>query len=157
MAFQPAVLELRTVGVTNTVDRAFPGAPFVLQAHHTGGALQPDAGRRFDVHDLPCLATYSGIGCVDSHEPLEDSVETTIDDLLWGTSPELVKGDAIIAYAQVLTEIQDLMYSPANDAIIRDKIDAVLAIVDAAADVLAGDPDLIEIDGLLQAYRNKFE
>jgi Ca-activated chloride channel family protein len=92
-----------------------------------------------------------------THEPLEDSVETTIDDLLWGTSPELVKGDAIIAYAQALAEIQDLMYSPANDAIIRDKIDAVLAIVDAAADVLAGDPDLVEIDDLLDTYRNKFE
>ena len=77
--------------------------------------------------------------------------------LLWGRSPEQLKGDAVIAYALTLAEIQDLMYSPSNDAIIRAKIDAALDVVAAAADVLAGDPELLDIDALLAEYRHKFE
>ena len=88
---------------------------------------------------------------------MSDSVTDTVDELLAGTSLELTKGDAIIAYALALEEIQPLMWSSSNYDEIQGIIDAVRVEVQAAATALGSDPELLEIDALLELYRTKFD
>jgi hypothetical protein len=84
-------------------------------------------------------------------------VTNTVDELLMGTSLEMTKGDAIVAYALALDEIKGLQGSSSNYPEILDIIDDTRAGVQAAALALGGDTELNEIDTLLETYRTKFD
>ena len=88
---------------------------------------------------------------------MTDSTTNTVNELLAGVSPELTKGDAIIAYAKALEEIQPLMWSAADHPAVLEIIDATRTEVQDAAAALGSDPELLEIDSLLETYRTKFD
>jgi Ca-activated chloride channel family protein len=102
------------------------------------------------------------IACTAHHrDPLTfeqrmDTALVTVDDLLQGTSPEMKKGDAIVIYAETLKVIQTMQTSMSNYPAIRDLIDDARDEVQTASAALGGDADLVSIDGLLLAYRAKF-
>jgi hypothetical protein len=79
-----------------------------------------------------------------------DLFQTTIGDLLMGDKQLLLKGDAIVAYAEALKDARDTNAPGAKIAI----LEAALATVQTALAALAGDPDLLEIEGLLTQYRD---
>jgi Ca-activated chloride channel family protein len=85
--------------------------------------------------------------------PLTATYDTTIGELLGGDAALLRKGDAVVAYAEALKAVRETSDSTEQLAI----IDGAIAAVEAAAEVLAGDPDLVEISGLLEQYRALFE
>jgi hypothetical protein len=91
-----------------------------------------------------------------TYEQRVDTAVVTVDDLLQGTSPEMKKGDAIVIYAETLKVIQTLQTSMSNYPAIRDLIDDARDEVQTASAALGGDADLVSIDGLLLAYRAKF-
>ena len=68
--------------------------------------------------------------------------------MLTGTHRHLVKGNAIVACAEAL---RDLQSQPREDR--GATLDAALESVHAALEELGEDPDLLEIEGLLQIYR----
>jgi Ca-activated chloride channel homolog len=85
--------------------------------------------------------------------PLTATFDTTIGELLGDDAALLLKGDAVVAYAEALKAVRDAPNNEEKLAI----LDGAIAAVDAAADVLAGDPDLVEISGLLAQYRAMFD
>jgi Ca-activated chloride channel family protein len=85
--------------------------------------------------------------------PLTATFATTIGELLDADAALLLKGDAVVAYAEALKAVRD----GASDSEALAIIDGAIAAVEAAAEVLAGDPDLVEISGLLDQYRTLFE
>jgi Ca-activated chloride channel family protein len=86
-----------------------------------------------------------------THEPMQTVLETTLGALLDGDTALLRKGDAITAFADALKALKTLSGQAALDL-----IDATLETVGLALDALGEDPDLIEIEGLLETYRQKF-
>ena len=92
-----------------------------------------------------------------TRQPKEATRVITLSEMLDGTTPEMMKGDAIVTYAQALELIQTLYRSSGNDATILGIIDDALAEVNAAASALMDDPELVEISTLLQTYRTQFE
>jgi Ca-activated chloride channel family protein len=84
--------------------------------------------------------------------PMTATFDATLGDLLAADNSLLRKGDAIVAYAEALKQLKELSGQEALDL-----IDATIETVQAAAAVLADDPDLLEIEGLLTAYRARFE
>ena len=85
--------------------------------------------------------------------PATEVLEATIGDLLDGDKLLLLKGDAVVAYAEALKAVRDGVSD--GEALVI--IDGAIAAVESAADVLADDPDLTEIAGLLAEYRQLFE
>ena len=92
-----------------------------------------------------------------TREPRSEEVVVTVDELLAGSDLMLRKGNAIVTYAETLKEIQTLYFSPANNPTIVELIDAAIAEAEAAAEALAGDPDLEEVVGILTLYRGQFD
>ena len=88
--------------------------------------------------------------------PSSETTTDTVGGLLVSTSQQMIKGDAIIRYAQTLKEIQTLMYNPANYTTIVAMIDSAQADVLTASATLGSDSDLNEIAGLLLTYRDVF-
>ncbi|HUT76058.1 MAG TPA: hypothetical protein VM285_00115, partial [Polyangia bacterium] len=86
-----------------------------------------------------------------THEPMDTVLETTLGQLLGGETALLLKGDAVTAFADALKALKTLSGQEALDL-----IDATLEQVQLATDALGDDPDLVEIEGLLETYRNKF-
>jgi len=82
-------------------------------------------------------------------EPASATFTTTVGELLAGDAALLLKGDAVVAYAEALKAVPDAATLAERLAI----VDAALATVGAAAAALAGDPDLLEIASLLTQYR----
>jgi Ca-activated chloride channel family protein len=85
--------------------------------------------------------------------PATAVLETTVGELIAGDTALLRKGDAVVAYAEALKAARQAATSDERLAI----VDAAIAKVDAAAAVLAGDPDLVEISGLLSQLRLLYE
>ncbi len=112
--------------------------------------------------DIP-VSGDEQIECIAHHrdpetwEPRSNSSLSTVSSLLGGTSIEMYKGDAIVAYALALEEIQTLMYSPSDYSEILDIIDSTRDQVQTASTALGGDPELDEVDALLEQYRTKFD
>jgi Ca-activated chloride channel family protein len=82
-----------------------------------------------------------------TREPGEVELSTTLGELLEQDAALLLKGSAVVAYAEALTRLQTLDGQSALDA-----IEATRATVQVAADSLTDDPDLAEIDQLLASY-----
>ena len=80
------------------------------------------------------------------HQKQEDWVQMTLGAMLAAPAPHLAKGQAIVAYAEVLKKAPGL---PAKDA--HAAIDD--AIAKAVAADPGGDPELAEIESLLMKYR----
>jgi Ca-activated chloride channel family protein len=80
-----------------------------------------------------------------------DSLDTTLGDLLEGDNALLLKGDAIVAYAETLKALNDMSGEEALAL-----IDKTLGIIQDAIDALGDDPDLLEIQSLLTQYRKQF-
>jgi Ca-activated chloride channel family protein len=70
-----------------------------------------------------------------TREPLDATLETNLGTLLTGDDALLVKGNAVVAYAQALAD--------------RSLAASALDQVQAAIEVLGADPDLLEIEELL--------
>ncbi len=79
-------------------------------------------------------------------------LKTSIAALSGQDSPLLVKGNAIVAYAEALKELRDMSGDPALAL-----IDETLSTVDAAQQQLQGDADLEEIQDLLATYRSVYD
>ncbi|MCP4602861.1 MAG: VWA domain-containing protein [Proteobacteria bacterium] len=86
-----------------------------------------------------------------TRDPKSDEFEATLDEMLEGKNALLLKGDAIVAYAEALKELRT---SPDETA--GSLIDEVLAKVDSAVNTLPEDLDLAEIRSLLETYRRRF-
>jgi Ca-activated chloride channel family protein len=76
-----------------------------------------------------------------------DELVTTLGDLLEADNSLLLKGNAVVAYAGALKQLRTLEGQAA-----KDLITATRAQVQLAAEALADDPDLAEIDQLLETY-----
>jgi Ca-activated chloride channel family protein len=84
-------------------------------------------------------------------EPLTAELTTTLGELLGGDTAMLVKGHAIVAYAEALKQLRDM-----DDTAAVDLIDETLTIVDSALEILPADQDLLEVQALLDAYKDVF-
>ncbi len=84
---------------------------------------------------------------------MSDEFDTTIGDLLSADAALLLKGDAVVAYAETLKQLRYM--SSGQEAL--DLIDSTITTVQAASAALASDPDLVEIETLMQTYRSLFE
>jgi len=78
--------------------------------------------------------------------------DSTLGDLLAGDNSLLLKGDAIVAYAEALKTLKTIAGAEALEL-----IDTTIEEVQAAEAALADDPDLAEIESLLETYRDHFE
>ncbi|MBW2276389.1 MAG: choice-of-anchor L domain-containing protein [Deltaproteobacteria bacterium] len=85
-------------------------------------------------------------------EPLTATLDTTLGELLGGDTAMLMKGGAIVAYAEALKELRELDGSAATGL-----IDDTIAAVDGALVVLPADGDLLEVKQLLEAYADVFD
>jgi Ca-activated chloride channel family protein len=79
----------------------------------------------------------------------------TVDELLKASDMLLKKGQAIVAYAEALKDVQELMYFTSNYEAIRQILTDALNKVEAAKAALA-DPELDEIATLITTYRSRF-
>jgi Ca-activated chloride channel family protein len=86
-----------------------------------------------------------------TREPRSETLEMNLGMLLTGVDRQLVKGNAIVAYAQALEATQRLRGPEAREA-----LEAALAEVEAALETLGDDQDLREIRDLLTAYIERF-
>ncbi|MDD5309672.1 MAG: VWA domain-containing protein [Deltaproteobacteria bacterium] len=86
-----------------------------------------------------------------TREPKTDETTATVASLLEGTNRSLVKGNAIVAYAEALKTIQQTGPGPAADQVLA----ATLAVVKAADKTLGGDADLGQIEALILILRSK--
>jgi Ca-activated chloride channel family protein len=86
-----------------------------------------------------------------TREQKEDKFESSIGALLDNNNARLLKGNAVVAYAETLKALKSMSGQAAEQ-----RIDETLAVVDAAAKALAGDPDLAEIANLLTKYKEVF-
>lgn len=91
-----------------------------------------------------------------TREQKVDEARFTVAELLAGNSQQLLKGSAVVAYAEALKEVQILMYTRDNYEEILSILEDAQETVTAAADALS-DPELDEIADLLTTYRGKFE
>ena len=80
--------------------------------------------------------------------PLSTTLNTSMAALLAADDALILKGNAIVAYAEALKELKTLTGSDATDL-----IDAVIVKVQTAQTASPGDPDLAEVLNLLQTYR----
>ena len=85
-----------------------------------------------------------------TQEPGEDTITTTIAELLAANADQLKKGTAIVAYAEVLKKLEMLAGEGA-----RAEIDKTIELI-KGVDPDAKDADLQEIIGLLTEYRQMF-
>lgn len=86
-----------------------------------------------------------------TREPSSTELTTTLGDLLADDDATLLKGSAVVAYAEALEQLQTLEGQAALDL-----IEATRAQVQAAGEALDADPDLAEIDQLLDRYSQLF-
>jgi hypothetical protein len=115
--------------------------------HQIVGSCDPEVvGLEDEVHVV--AQYYTPLTLVEQSA----SFDTTLGDLLAGDSSLLLKGDAIVAYAEALKDLKSMSGTEAVDL-----IDATIALVQTAKAALADDPDLAEIEDLLVTYRNYFE
>jgi len=84
-----------------------------------------------------------------THEAKSSTFTKTVNEMLAAPSEQLLKGDAIVAYAEALKQIDGLMYSQPEEALAVCQ--AALAKVTAAQLVL-NDVELAEIVELLAKY-----
>lgn len=105
-------------------------------------AVSPDATIRV-------VASYT---TVDTHEKASSVFEVPISTLLDTPSPRLLKGNAVVAYAECLKEVRSVAHGEALPL-----IDNALDAADTALSALPEDRDLAEIQELLVAYRRVFE
>ncbi len=87
-----------------------------------------------------------------TREVQSDEYASTLGELLDGERGLLLKGDAVVAYAETLKELRTQTGSEALQHI-DDTVDAI----DRAAAVLGDDADLMEIAALLSTYRGRFD
>ncbi len=76
----------------------------------------------------------------------------TLQELLDANAERLVKGSAVVAYAEALAQLADLDGQAATDL-----IDETRVVIQAASDELGADSELAEIDSLLAEYYVQFE
>ena len=76
---------------------------------------------------------------------------STMDKLLAGDIKLLKKGEAVVAYAEALKDVQALSGKSA-----QARIDDAIAVIEGSQKSLPADADLQEIAALLQAYRKVF-
>jgi Ca-activated chloride channel family protein len=81
-----------------------------------------------------------------------DVLETTLGELLAEDKQMLVKGNAVVAYAETLKKLKDLPC-----AACLDRIDETVDLIEQASADLGGDDELDEIAELLLTYRAVFE
>ena len=86
-----------------------------------------------------------------TREEREDALETTLSTLLEQDDALLLKGDAIVAYADALSDVMEM-----SDSAAAERIDLAIEDAEAALAALGGDPDLVEIRDLLVTYRASF-
>lgn len=86
--------------------------------------------------------------------PEHDSVAMAISDMLAGDISELIKGDAIVAYAEALKVVADKYNTEPFAAL--DAVDAARVQVNQAYQTLT-DGELLEIRGLLDTLRNSLQ
>jgi len=84
--------------------------------------------------------------------PRSDSFETTLGELLEARGEMLLKGNAIVAYAQALDRLRGMYASEEAHQVIDD----AMAEIEAARSALGTDPDLDEIAAYLNRYREFF-
>jgi len=89
-----------------------------------------------------------------TREPKSDSSTATLGDLLEADARQLLKGDAVVSYAEALKKIADLIYSDRAAAL--ELCRAVKEKVLSAADELE-DGELYAIADLLADYENTIE
>lgn len=114
--------------------------------HQRIGSCDPLA-LSFD-HPVQVVMTYQD---PLTRAPGSDVYESTLGEMLDADNSLLLKGDAVVAYAEALKQLRTLDGQEAHAL-----IDATRCQVQAAAAALAGDPDLLEIDQLLEQYRLLF-
>ncbi len=85
-----------------------------------------------------------------TREPQVDTVTMTADQLQAAAGDEIVKADAVLAYAEALTAVTEL---PPAERIAY--LDEVIALVQDAQQQ-TGDAELLEIAGLLEEYKLAF-
>ena len=78
--------------------------------------------------------------------------EASLSELLQGDTALLQKGDAVVAYAEALSDVQVLDGKAA-----QARIDEAVAVVTAGQKALANDADLAELAALLKEYRKVFD
>ncbi len=85
-------------------------------------------------------------------QPMQDVWTAKLSDLLAGDQALLTKGDAIVAYAEALKDLQVL-----ESDVALARVDKALAVVQGAQVKLPADVDLQQVAALLTAYRKVFE
>ncbi len=98
-------------------------------------------------HSDPVIITATYYNPI-SLMPLSTTLNTSMAALLAADDALILKGNAIVAYAEALKELKTLTGSDATDL-----IDAVIVKVQTAQTASPGDPDLAEVLNLLQTYR----
>ena len=88
-----------------------------------------------------------------TRQPRSSVLETSLGELLTGADEHLVKGNAIVAYAQALDEVRDYRYSSGEATMV---LTDALEEVEGALERLEGDADLMEIADLLERYIEMF-
>ncbi|HAN30320.1 MAG TPA: hypothetical protein DCQ06_01860 [Myxococcales bacterium] len=81
----------------------------------------------------------------------QSSFSASLNQLLQGKVKLLKKGEAVVAYAEALKDVQSL-----SGAAAQARIDEAIGVIDKGQKELPGDADLQEIGALLQAYRKVF-
>lgn len=134
-------------------DTEYSDAPADPDPQH----LSPGDTMIFQLSALSCDATVPALddqvkAVVTYEDPITRELgavelDTTLGELLEHDASLLLKGKAVVAYAEALTDLQSLDGQAALDV-----IEATRAIVQSAAETLSDDPDLAEIDELLASY-----
>jgi Ca-activated chloride channel family protein len=101
-------------------------------------------------HTDPVIITATYYNPI-SLTPLSTTLNTTMGTLLAADDTLILKGNAIVAYAEALKELKTLTGSDATDL-----IDSVIVKVQTAQTASPGDPDLAEVLNLLLTYRAIF-
>jgi Ca-activated chloride channel family protein len=139
------------------VDDAFAGEPGEPEPQH----LSPGDAMIFHLRARSCdtsvlspedqVVVRASFDDPITREPGSVELTTNLEELLDQDASPLHKGTAVVAYARALASLQSLEGQAAYDL-----IDLTRAQIQAVAQALEGDPDLVEIDQLLASYAQLF-
>jgi len=91
------------------------------------------------------------------YEPGFETIEFSFSDFPEEPSDQMIKGRAVLRYADTLEQVQQLMYDPDEYAAILEIINEARASIQEASAALGGDGELDEADSLLETYHALFE
>jgi len=161
-----------------TLDLTMPAGWYISEYHGPLGTPEPSGGEpqhlwaneEMIFHYLlspcgpvdpfeagPLSATVDFLTGTGPYEAGSETIGFSFSDFTSGSSNQMIKGRAVLLYADTLEQIQTLMYYESEYPAIQEIIDEARASIQEATTSLGGDEELEEIDVLLETYRSRFE